>query len=127
MDYFHHYVVSVHVGVVIPFRQVALGVVVCYEDIDALKEGAVLDYDIVTLGDFQHVVQALLQKVHLQCKGPALDVLVVVLKIRIVGDGLKLWSPSVVPGEQCGQSSFAAADVSCYSDVHNSTKFVKVY
>ena len=85
MDHFHHDVVRVHIRVVITLREVSLRVIVGNKNMDALKEGAVLDDYVLGLSDFHHVMETLLKEIHFQGKGPALYVLVVVFKIGIVG------------------------------------------
>ena len=85
MDHFHHDVVSVHVRVVVTLREVPLSVIVGNKNMDALKEGAVLDDYVLGPADFHHVMETLLEEIHFQGKGPALNVLVIVFKIGIVG------------------------------------------
>ena len=81
LHHFHHHVVGVHERVVVPLRQVPLRVVVRHEDVHAFHHRAVLDDDVLGLADLDDVVQPLVQEVHLQGEGPALDVGVVVRQV----------------------------------------------
>ena len=99
MHHFHHYVVGVHVRVVVPFRQISLGIVVGHENVHAFEQGAVLDNDVLGFGYFQYIVQALLQEVHFQGERPALDVFVIIGQIRVVGNGLELGGPAIMAGQ----------------------------
>ena len=72
-------------------------------------------------------MQTLLEEIHFKCERPALDVFVVVLQVWIIGNGLKLGRPAVMAGKKSCESGFSTSYISGYSDVHNFTKFVKVY
>ena len=50
--------------------------------------------------------------------GPSLDILIVIFKIRIVCNRLILRRPAIMFRQHTGQCRLAAADISCYSDVH---------
>ena len=114
----HHHIEKVHVGIEIAFGEVALGVVVGHEDIDALKDGAILDNHLFALGNVHHVLETLRQEIDLQVERSAGDVLIVILQIGVVGDGFKFRRPAVMLGQHPRESGFSAADIPGDSNVH---------
>ena len=90
------------------------------EDAGVLVDGAVLDDDVLLLGDLHHVLETLVQEVDLQVEGPPLHVFVEVGEVGVEVDGLELRGPPVVGGEHLGQRGLSAADISGDGDMHNS-------
>ena len=88
------------------------------KDARVLIDGAVLDDVDFTLRDLHHFLEALVQEVDLQVEWPARHVGIEVLQIGVVVHGLKPRAPPVMFGKQLGQGGLAAADVSCYCDMH---------
>ena len=86
LDQGHHQVEEVHVGPVIPVGEIAHPIVVLHEDMNPLQDGPVLDYHFVALADFEHILEALGEKIDLQIEGPAGYVGVIIFEIRIVSD-----------------------------------------
>ena len=83
------------------------------------KDGAVLDDDLVRLGDIHYFLETFGQKVDLEMERLAGHVLIVVLQIGIVVHGLKAWCPIVTAGQHLGKGGLAASYVSCDGYMHN--------
>ena len=113
-----HVVEQFHVGAEVAVAEVAHGVVVGREHVDALEDGAVLDDGVVGRGNLQQVAEALLEKIHLECERPACNVLVVVLEIGVVVHRLEACLPSIVVGEHAREGGLTAAYVSGDGYVH---------
>lgn len=114
----HHRLKQFHIALEVAVVEIAHLVVVDGEDIDTLKDASVLYDRLFRPCDVEQVFEALLEEIDLEGKRPSRDVFVVVLKIRIVVDGLELRRPTIVTGEQVGQCSLAAAYISCDDDMH---------
>ena len=114
----HHRLKQFHIALEIAVIKVAHRMIVRCEDIDTLKDASVLDNRFFRLGDGEQVLETLLKEIHLQGKRPSGDVLVVVFKIWVEIDRLKLWRPAIVLGEQMGERGLSAANISCNDDVH---------
>ena len=114
----HHQFEQVTVVVEVAVAHQALTVQVGGKDARVLIDGAVLDDVDIALRDFNHLLEALVQEVNLQVERPACHVGIEVFQIGIVVHGLKTRAPPVVLGKQLGQGGLAAADVSCYCDMH---------
>ena len=117
-DDVEHRLEEFHIGLEIAVGEVAHGVVVGGEDIDALVDGAVLDDGVLGLGDVEQVAKSLLEKVNLKGERPAGDVGVIVFEIGVVIDGFETRFPAVVTGEKVGERCLAATHISCDGDMH---------
>ena len=118
LDDGHHRLEEVHIAVEVAVVEVSHGIVVGGEDIDALKDAAVLDDGLLGAGDVEQVAEALLEEIDLQGERPPGDVLVVVLKIWIELHGLKLRCPPIVTGEHRGERGLSTSYISCYGNMH---------
>jgi len=118
LDHVHHLLEELHVGLEVTIREVALFAVVGHEDIDALEDAAVLNDGVVGLVDVEDILEPLLEEVDLKRKRPSLDVVVVVLKIRIVADRLEPRFPAIMLGQHRGERGLAASYVSCNCYMH---------
>ena len=114
----HHQAEQFHICLVVSVREVPHCLVVRHEDIYALENRAVLDDDIIGMGDFQNILETLRQEIDFQVERPSLDVLIVIFKIRIICNRLILRRPAIMFRQHTGQCRLAAADISCYSNVH---------
>ena len=118
LDKTHHDVEKGHVRLEVPLRKIAHGVIVGDEDVHSLEYRPVLDDDIVAFGNFEDVLEPLLQEIHFQVEGPPLDVLVIVLLIGIICYGFEFRGPPVMLRQHSRESRFSAPDITGYSYVH---------
>ena len=70
------------------------------------------------MSNFQNILETLGQEIDLQIERPPLDILVVILQVWVISDCLIFWRPAIMLRQHTSQCRLAAADISCYSDVH---------
>ena len=95
-----------------------MGVEIGREDARILKDGAVLDNDVVLPGDIHDILEALVEEVDLEVERPARHVGVEVIEIGVELDGFEVGLPSIVAGKQGGECGLPAPDISSDDDVH---------
>ena len=88
------------------------------ENIDTLKNRAVLDDGMHRLLHSQHILETLLEEISLQAKRPTLDIRVIVLEIRIETDALEARFPAIITRQHLGQRRLACSNISCDSYIH---------
>lgn len=66
LDEGHHEAEQVHVGAVIPFREVSHFEVVGYEDVHAFEYGPVLDDGVLRVRDFEYVLESLCEEINFE-------------------------------------------------------------
>ena len=93
------------------------------KDPGILIDGPVLDYDVLLLGDFNHVLEALVEEINLEIERPPLHIFVEISEIGIKIHGLELGGPAIMGGQHLGKRGFAAAYVSGDSYMHNGRYF----
>jgi O-acetyl-ADP-ribose deacetylase (regulator of RNase III) len=86
---------------------------------------AVLNDDILRLGNLYHFLETFIQEIHLQVKRPARHVGIEVGQIGVVVDGFETRRPSVTMRQEFGKCGLATAYVSSYCDMHNDEKLKK--
>ena len=114
----HHQTEQIHVRIVVTVSEIPHRLVVGHENINTLENSSVLNYNILGISDFQDILKPLGQEINLQIERPPLDILIVILQIWVVCDRLEFWGPAIMFCQHAGQCRFAAAYISCYSDVH---------
>ena len=118
LDKRHHQPEKLHVGIVVTVSQISHRLVVGDKDIDALENSPVLNDNILRMSNFQNILETLGQEIDLQIERPPLDILVVILQIWVISDRLIFRRPAIMLRQHTSQCRLAAADISCYSDVH---------
>ena len=119
----HHQVEKLAVIREIAVAHITLGMQVRGKDPGIFEDGAVLNDGPLALGYFHHIAETLVQEVNLQIEGPTVHVSIEVFQIWIHVHGLEAWSPFIAFNQHVGQCGFAASNVSCDSDMHNSVSF----
>lgn len=118
LDETHHQVEEFGIVLEVTIGHESLVVKVGRKDAGILKDGAVLDNNVLGLGDFDNILEALAEEIDLQVEGPAVHVGIVVGKIGIVVNRLEVWRPAITFGEHFGECGLATTDVSGNCDMH---------
>ena len=118
LDERHHEVEEVAIVVEVAVAHHALSVEIGCKDTGILEDGAVLDDGVGTLGNLDHLLEALVEEVDLQVERPPLHVGIEVLQVGVVVYGFESGGPSVTVGQHFGQRGLTTANVSCYCDMH---------
>ena len=113
-----HQFEELHEGLVVAFGEVSALIVVAYEDIDTLKDRAVLHDGMGSALHCHHVLEAFLEEIRLQAERPAVDVVVIILQIRVETHALKARFPPVILRQHLGQRRLTCSYISGYRDVH---------
>jgi hypothetical protein len=73
---------------------------------------------VIGLSNGNQIAETLLQEVHLHIERPAMNIAVVILKIRVMLYGLEPWLPAIMFGQELGERRLATTYISCYCDMH---------
>jgi hypothetical protein len=106
-----HGIEDVQVALVVAVIDVAAAVKICRENMCVFIDGPVLDHRFSAVADLADLVEAAVEKVDLQVKGPARHVGVKIPQVGIVINRLEQSRPPVMTCQLVGECTFAGANV----------------
>ena len=123
LHYREHVLKELHIGLEIALRDVAHSSVVGHEDIHSLKDWAILKHNIFCFRNGQQVTESLFEEIDLKVERPALDVVIIIFEIGVMGYRFIAWCPPVMLRQQLCECGLARANISCYDDVHKASRY----
>ena len=113
-----HNVEKIHVGLIIALREIAHGIVIRHEYINAFIERPVLDDHLVALGNLDQILEPLSKEIGLKVIRPSRNIFIIIFQVRIICDRLESRCPAIMLGQHPGKRGLPTADISSNTNMH---------